>query len=1197
MSAGPEPALTGDERSSFSRHEQKETYQRLAELALKAMGSRACALVFVHPEEGKLVLAASAGFGPGEMERNIGRSFSLGPSGSGHIFDLEIAKAGSVIERFGLQNDGQGVFDPAVARKYDIDSLFAFPIDSSRGVLGYFCHFASGHKPFSKEQKRLVANQTMLAMEILEKYQDLDPVLEMSEMLSQGLLLAPPGEFLPQIATRACELLSVPICVVWLLDERRQRLNVVATAGDVDEEFKSLSLDLTDERLKQHLEGGRVAFLANVNIPHPTFAHREKAIKRGWRSLLTAPMTVGKRPVGMLDIYTKRPRRFRRWEKLLFRVFANHAALSILRTELFAASAPAERGVEDTLSFITDRCAAVTGADVCTLQLFEAGNATPGATAHFVRPGLPAEACQSMQRASLDLLERVKATGHALTQEEPPAICVPFKSGAETMGVLCVIGNNNRPFAAEQRQVLESILDAAPGAIARASLRDSLLRIARTVTESDSLDRFLKDLVNATRDLMRQPICHLWLLDRDRNCFSLRQWAFLDRHDPANEEFVLPNDHPYAKAPVSDPPRALVAYSDPADFGCKSALVMPLVVNGRMAGIMQVGSSNAGAQFTPWRCNLFETLGAQAMLAIGNINRSVALTELNQALQQMANFSTEAELLEYTLGVALKLVGTSRGWISRYQLATGTLEIVVESGEPARRPPLKIGQGVTGHALQDEKPVLVSDVTSVEWKQQYEFFWPDTRSELAVPILIENADVRVGDQIRKAIKPLAVLNIESPTVAAFSEFDRDCLWSLARCAATILERIEYDLKLQRLRQTETVILANRDWDAVIENLLDAITETLGYERVNLSLISADLKRIQTAYVRGVPQEEVEEFKKMAIHPLAASGEFVDIQADIANSRRIEVPEKFDRRYDQKIFERFNHQEWIRVFMPMIRDADNKVIGSVEAGYRRDFRKHIYERDVQVLKGFVDYATAALEQKTRGLLDVVGHQVKMPIVGIRSNASFLRHNFRDLKFEEVIVKLEDILTDTEILRQQAAQLDFLLGGSVPRSRPRWTNLMKDVVVKTLNQLRPLVRDKGFPAYEISYSFSDIHRVRVFVDKTKASEVVYNLVMNAIKYAVRSESFELKIEVEEDDRHYAVKFLDWGVGVSEGLEERIFEEGFRAPEARRLEVSGSGLGLSISRAHCRDMGGDLLLKNRAKPTEFQMILPKQAPRRVQ
>jgi hypothetical protein len=187
-------------------------------------------MVFVDLASRQLMMLASTGFGPREIDRNLGRTFRLGSQADGDVFDYDLAAAGEVIETYGLQQDGKGVIAPETARKYDLDSLLAHPLRSGKGLRGYICHFGSGSDPFTQEQRRMLANQALLALEILEKDSDLDPLLEMSETLSQGLLLAPPGEYLPQIARRACELLSVPICIVWLVDENRQRLRVAASA-------------------------------------------------------------------------------------------------------------------------------------------------------------------------------------------------------------------------------------------------------------------------------------------------------------------------------------------------------------------------------------------------------------------------------------------------------------------------------------------------------------------------------------------------------------------------------------------------------------------------------------------------------------------------------------------------------------------------------------------------------------------------------------------------------------------------------------------------------------------------------------------------------------------------------------------------------------------------------------------------------
>src|SRR5438477_8630302 len=96
-----------------------------------------------------------------------------------------------------------------------------------------------------------------------------------------------------------------------------------------------------------------------------------------------------------------------------------------------------------------------------------------------------------------------------------------------------------------------------------------------------------------------------------------------------------------------------------------------------------------------------------------------------------------------------------------------------------------------------------------------------------------------------------------------------------------------------------------------------------------------------------------------------------------------------------------------------------------------------------------------------------------------------------------------------------------------------------------------------------------------------EVMTNLLTNAIKY--RSDSgLRMAIDIGEEEEAYVVSVRDWGIGVRRGLEDKIFREGFRAPEAIG-RVQGTGFGLAISRQIMRQMGGDLRLSRNSNPTE--------------
>ena len=369
--------------------------------------------------------------------------------------------------------------------------------------------------------------------------------------------------------------------------------------------------------------------------------------------------------------------------------------------------------------------------------------------------------------------------------------------------------------------------------------------------------------------------------------------------------------------------------------------------------------------------------------------------------------------------------------------------------------------------------------------------------------------------------------------------------------------------------------------------MEGITETLGYEYVNISLVSKELDQIKTKYLKGLPKGDVEIFKKMAVHSLQSS----DIQAEIVKHKKIEVPLQYDKRFDQNIYKRFGQENIIRIFIPMLTPSDGNVIGTIEAGYNRNFRNHIYERDVQILDDFINYAMVALEQKRKVLLDRASHELTAPVVGIKNNANFLQRRIRQLDHDYIQRKLSDIIMDCEILILEIEEIEHILGRPSPKQKIQRTLVYRDIIIKTINQLKPLIAEKEFDYSKIHYDPQDIPKINIFVDPALLGKVVYNLLINSIKYSKSDpDQFAIFINVEENRDYFIIRVRDWGIGIEKEYIDKVFEEGFRTPEAIQKNVSGSGLGLMISRKIMRELGGDLILVNNYTPTEFQMILPK-------
>lgn len=627
-----------------------------------------------------------------------------------------------------------------------------------------------------------------------------------------------------------------------------------------------------------------------------------------------------------------------------------------------------------------------------------------------------------------------------------------------------------------------------------------------------------------------------------------------------------------------------------ARFGFHSLLGCPIKMAGELVGYLNHFSVENRA-FSTQEKQLLEMLARRAAAAFESKRREETLNryeQLSTILQQVDEAHTETDLLEVVLDGALALTGVDRGWISRLSSADHRLNIGSSRGGPCSRS-LGYGQGITGLALSQCQVIRAGNVRAPEWSSVYEEFWPDTTSELAVPIFIPNALVRQGHEVILSPKRIGVVNLESRHRAAFSSADEVLLGSLSRHAAVVIDRMGLDRKLAELTRVQQEIIGKEDGDEIIRIVTDAIAKALDYKYVNVSVIRSEIRMIETEHVIGLPQGTPEAFRRLARYHLDRDS---DIQCDIVTGRQIEVPETNDPRFDPRIYRAFGQDRLIRVFMPMISASSDRVIGTVEAGSQQAEGQHIYEEDVRILKQFVDYAAEALERKRRGILDEFTHELRAPVVGIRSNISYLERHFDKLDRGFMLRKFGDILADCEIVLYQVKELEYFLGRPPQFPKVERTLVFRDVIIAAIQQLKPDLTVRGFALSKIEYSADDIKRLGVlYVDRTQLKQVVFNLLLNAIKYAEDDpEKFTIRIGIESTHDNFIVSFRDWGIGIQDEYADRVFDPGFRTPEAITRMVSGSGLGLTISRRIMREMGGDLCLIHNSKPIEFHIRLPK-------
>lgn len=218
---------------------------------------------------------------------------------------------------------------------------------------------------------------------------------------------------------------------------------------------------------------------------------------------------------------------------------------------------------------------------------------------------------------------------------------------------------------------------------------------------------------------------------------------------------------------------------------------------------------------------------------------------------------------------------------------------------------------------------------------------------------------------------------------------------------------------------------------------------------------------------------------------------------------------------------------------------------------------------------------------------VSHEIRTPLHAILGLTELVLAQQPDQYIQELTTTIKDsgaILLDL---------INDVLDFSKAESNEVILNLadfrVTDLLAALEKMFRPLAENKHL-AFDIQVSGQV--RQAYHGDRLRIRQVLTNLLSNAIKFTNKGRvSIEVEVESQSDTLDVLVfKVTDTGMGIPESDMEKLFLPFFQSENTESLMVSGTGLGLPISRALADRMDGTIIVASRPGiGSEFCLHIP--------
>ena len=246
---------------------------------------------------------------------------------------------------------------------------------------------------------------------------------------------------------------------------------------------------------------------------------------------------------------------------------------------------------------------------------------------------------------------------------------------------------------------------------------------------------------------------------------------------------------------------------------------------------------------------------------------------------------------------------------------------------------------------------------------------------------------------------------------------------------------------------------------------------------------------------------------------------------------------------------------------------NVIVEQLERS-RLKLERSVYE--LNVMRAQDAYLSAKLKQnsvdKTQ-LMATISHELRTPLNGIIGLSRMLLEEDLSQKQREYLqtinvsaVSLGYIFSDIIDLEKIDSQRIELF-----RHPVEFTQIIHDI-----SHFAQLLAAKK--SIQFSLDYPDNLPEFIEVDNARLSQVLWNLISNAVKFTPPSGQISLKI-YQTDAQHFKFVVKDSGIGIPLAEQDKIFQMFYQAENSKAKKAQGSGIGLAISKQIALLMNGDL------------------------